>query len=79
MKRKALEAWHHHLDQHGFATLHYETYAGQGSVAGMVQATEYAASSENMHPSQGRMLLGKKASAVPVSPTPDNKPGDGNE
>lgn len=28
-KRKALETWHHHLDQHGFASLHGETFAGQ--------------------------------------------------
>ena len=28
-KRKALETWHAHLDQHGFKPLHSETYAGQ--------------------------------------------------
>ncbi|PMZ50312.1 integrase, partial [Pseudomonas sp. GW247-3R2A] len=40
MKRKALEAWHQHLDQHGFNALHSETYAGHRSAVSSVQAIE---------------------------------------
>lgn len=79
MKRKALEAWHQHLDQHGFAALHSETYAGQGSVASSAKIIETVACSESMHPSQGRRLLSEKLPPNLSSTNPDHQPGDGNE
>lgn len=79
MKRKALEAWHQHLDQHGFTALHSETYAGQRSAISSVQAIESEACSENLHPSQGRRLLDKPASETPASIAPNDQSGDGNE
>lgn len=54
MKRKALEDWHRHLDQHGFALIHTGTYARQETTDKPVQVNEYAACSANQHPSQGR-------------------------
>jgi Integrase len=54
MKRKALETWHHHLDQHGFKPLHSETYAGHPMEATPVQSSNGAACSASLHPSHGR-------------------------
>ncbi|MEQ7921160.1 site-specific integrase [Xanthomonas sp. WHRI 1810A] len=71
MKRKALEAWHQHLDQHGFASLHTGTYARQETTAQAVQASESEASSANQHPSQGRSQIENGATKA--------QPGDGNE
>lgn len=71
MKRKALEAWHQHLDQHGFAMLHGGTYAGQPAVATRVQPFESEACSANQHPSQGRNQI--------ENGTAKAQPGEGNE
>lgn len=65
MKRKALEAWHHHLDSNGFALIHGGTYAGQVEAPTPAQPIEYAAFSVNQHPSQGRSQNEKGASAQP--------------
>ncbi|WP_062388803.1 tyrosine-type recombinase/integrase [Pseudomonas abietaniphila] len=54
MKRKALEAWHQHLDSQGFALLHGGTYAGQPAICTRVQPFESELFSANQHPSQGR-------------------------
>lgn len=71
MKRKALEAWHQHLDEHGFALIHTGTYARQETTAKAVQASESVASSANQHPSQGRSHIENGAAKT--------QPGDGNE
>lgn len=54
MKRKALETWHEHLDQHGFKSLRGETYAGQAVEASPVQTSNGVTSSASPVPSQGR-------------------------
>jgi integrase len=64
MKRKALEAWHQHLDGHGFAALHGGTYAGQPAVCTRVQPFESEASGANQHPSQGRSQIDSATSAT---------------
>ena len=71
LKRKALEAWHQHLDSQGFALLHGGTYAGQPAVCTRVQPFESRASSANQHPSQGRSQIVKGAAQA--------QPGDGHE
>ncbi|KGF63639.1 tyrosine-type recombinase/integrase [Pseudomonas lutea] len=71
MKRKALEAWHQHLDSQGFSLLHGGTYAGQAEAPNTAQPFESGASSANQHPSQGRSHIGKGAAQA--------QPGDGNE
>lgn len=55
MKRKALETWHDHLDQHGFDALHGETYPGQPADQSPAQTINDEACSDSPHPSQGRM------------------------
>ena len=55
MKRKALETWHAHLDQHGFKPLHSGTYVGQPSIENSAQASKNTACRASLHPSHGRM------------------------
>jgi hypothetical protein len=55
MKRKALETWHQHLDQHGFKPLHSETCAGHPMESIPEQTNNGAACSASLHPSHGRM------------------------
>jgi integrase len=57
MKRKALEAWHRHLDQQGFALLHGGTYAEQEFPLSTIQASKSVAFEAFPHPSQGRSLI----------------------
>lgn len=57
MKRKALEAWHEHLDQQGFTVCHGGTYAGQSVEASAAQPANGVAFSANQHPSQGRSQI----------------------
>ncbi|MBD8598763.1 tyrosine-type recombinase/integrase [Pseudomonas sp. CFBP 8772] len=71
MKRKALEAWHQHLDSQGFAPLHGGTYAGQPAICTRVHPFESGAFSPNQHPSQGRSHIEKGAAQA--------QPGDGHE
>ncbi|NWC95531.1 MULTISPECIES: site-specific integrase [unclassified Pseudomonas] len=59
MKRKALETWHRHLDGYGFIALHSETYPGHTGAPSPTQPSNGVASSDSMHPSQGRRLIGK--------------------
>ncbi|MCQ9423360.1 site-specific integrase [Pseudomonas sp. LJDD11] len=61
LKRQALEAWHNHLDAHGFASLHSATYARQKMTTDSVHAMKDVASSEIRRPSQGRMFNSKSA------------------
>lgn len=71
MKRKALEAWHQHLDGQGLALLYGGTYAGQTEAPTTAQPFETEAFSANQHPSQGRSHIEKGA--------PQAQPGDGHE
>ncbi|WP_443690402.1 tyrosine-type recombinase/integrase [Pseudomonas sp.] len=79
LKRQALEAWHTHLDQHGFEPLHSATYAGQETPIESLRASKDVASSDFLHPSQGRSLLAEKAHEAPRLSTFPTLPGDGNE
>lgn len=54
LKRRALEAWHQHLDQLGFTALHTETLPGPKSTNDAGEATDGAACSAITYPPQGR-------------------------
>ncbi|VVP53058.1 tyrosine-type recombinase/integrase [Pseudomonas fluorescens] len=54
MKRKALETWHEHLDQHGFKPLHSGTPARHPVTASPVQPANGEASGASLYPSYGR-------------------------
>lgn len=71
MKRKALETWHDHLDHHGFTALHGETYPGQAADPSPVQATNDAACSDFLHPSQGRMQIDEPGGNHRAAQRPD--------
>ena len=68
MKRKALEAWHAHLDQQGFAVFHGATYAGQAVEASTAQPANGVAFGANQYPSQGRSQF--------ENGTPETQSGD---
>ncbi len=70
MKRKALEAWHQHLDGQGFALLHCGTYAGQTEAPTTAQPFESGVFSANQHPSQGRSHIEKGAAQSPARRRP---------
>lgn len=67
LKRRALEAWHQHLDRQGFAAIHTETLLGQENNVCAPEALIGGAYSAITHPSQGRMQIH------------EDKPGDGHE
>lgn len=67
LKRRALEAWHDHLDQQGFSAIHTGTLPGHKTGAASDEANSGAACSALEHPSQGRMHI------------QEIKPGDGHE
>ncbi|MFU0823291.1 MAG: site-specific integrase [Pseudomonas lundensis] len=71
MKRKALETWHQHLDCHGFAALHGETYPGQVAAPSLAQTTNDAACSDSTHPSQGRMQIDEPRGNPRAAQRPD--------
>jgi integrase len=68
MKRKALEAWHDHLDQQGLSLFHSGTYARQEVTTDAPQPSESVACSANQHPSQGRSQI--------ENGTPETQSGD---
>lgn len=57
LKRRALETWHDHLDQQGFAAIHAGTLPGHNAGAASDDASSSAACSTSEHPSQGRMQV----------------------
>lgn len=75
LKRRALEAWHDHLDHQGFKSIHTETLPGQDEGPDAREPLNSAASSVMAHPSQGRSQF-DKATLGTTTPT---EPGDGNE
>ncbi|TYO83677.1 site-specific integrase [Pseudomonas sp. CK-NBRI-02] len=67
LKRRALEAWHQHLDSQGFTAIHTGTLPGHETACATVEASNGAGCSTSQHPSQGRMH------------DQESKPGDGHE
>lgn len=67
LKRRALEAWHNHLDPLGFAAIHTGTLPGHETNAIAGAPMSCGAYSAIQHPSQGRMR------------NQDSEPGDGHE
>lgn len=70
LKRQALEAWHKHLDEQGFAAIHTETLPGHKTEPATPDATNGAGCSTSQHPSQGRM----QNEPAPVAPLTRSDP-----